>query len=164
MVFLKSDQDERLFEGWASVAITDKQGELIPMETLKPQMDKFMRRGAPINLNHSNWTIGKVESYDFRTNSETGKEGLWVRAKIHHDFPIDDETWKSVQDESLDEMSIAGQFEIGEDGVATWAAPMEISLTGPAVESKAVNPAATIEAKTGAKSEPQKKNLRWVMS
>ena len=169
MVFLKSDQDKRLFEGWASVQIKDSQGETIPMDVLKPQMEKYMERDAPVQLNHTNWKIGKILSYDFRPNNETGKEGLWVRGKIHKHYPIDDDTWEHLDDgtkgedaDVLNEMSIAGQFEIGEDGVATRAAPMEISLTGPAVESKAVNPAATIEAKTGAKSEPEKKNSRWV--
>jgi hypothetical protein len=152
MAFYKNDE-ERMFQGWASVEIKDKDGETIPMDVLRPQMDKFMNRGAPINLNHSNWAVGKVTSYDFRKNDEAGADGLWVVGQIHKDFPIDDDAWKGIQDESLNEMSIAGQFEIGEDGVATWAAPMEISLTGPAVNSKAVNPAATIEEKTEAKSE-----------
>jgi hypothetical protein len=96
--------------------------------------------------------VGKVRQYDFRKNEEAGADGLWVEGEIHKDYPIDDDVWGAIQDDSLNEMSIAGQFEIGEDGVADWAAPMEISLTGPAVESKAINPAATIEGKTSAKS------------
>ena len=159
-----TDEEQRQFQGWATVEIRDKDKELIPMDVLEPQMDKFMRRGAPISLNHSNWMVGTVKDYSFRKNEETGKPGLYILGQVHRDFPIDDDTWKSIQDGSLDEMSIAGQFEIGEDGEATWAAPMEIALTGPAVESEAVNPAAKIEGKTSAKSkiastgDPRKKS------
>lgn len=151
-----ADDNERLFQFWATVEIRDKDDELIPLDTILPQMDAFMERGGNINLNHTNWTVGKVEEYERRYNEEAGADGLYCVGRIFKNFPIDDDVWKAIRELTLDKTSIAGQFEIDENGKATWGAPMEISVTGPAVESEAINPEATIEEVSRAKSRGNK--------
>ena len=157
--FIKDD-NERLFQFWATVEIRDKEDELIPLETILPQMDAFMERGGNINLNHTNWTVGELVDYEQRRNEEANADGLYCLGRIFKLAPIDDEVWEAIKksetnpdgDDILNKVSLAGQFEINENGDATWGAPMEISVTGPAVESEAINPAATIEGVSRAKS------------
>ena len=149
-------QNRRVFRGWATVAIKDSEGELIPMETLREKMDVYFRRGAPIMLNHSNWMVGRGLDYEFRMNDEAKAEGVYITGEVFNDFPIDNDVWGAMQEGELNEMSLAGQFEMGDDGVADWAAPMEVSLTGEAVDSKAINPKATVEEISRAKSRAYK--------
>ena len=121
--FIKDD-NERIFQFWATVEITDNDGELIPLDVILPQMDAFMERGGNINLNHTNWTVGKLEDYEERFNEDAGANGLYCTAKIFKLAPIDDEVWAAIQrsetdpegDDILDKTSIAGQFEIDENG------------------------------------------------
>ena len=157
-----TDEGAREFAGFASVAVKDSQGELIPMGVLKPSMDAYMRRGAPINLNHKNWTVGKVLSYDFR-KTDNGDDGLYIHGTIHKDYPLDDDVWDAIKAGELDEMSIAGQFEMDEEGVAEWAAPMEISVTGKAVGSQAVNPECKIDAVSSKKSRAYARIMKGEM-
>ncbi len=140
------DEQNRTFWGWLSVEVRDREGEIIPMDVLRPMMDIFMRRGGFLILNHSNWVIGRLVEYEFRENPETNTEGLFGKFSLFSDYPIDNECWEELQNGGLDQLSIAGDFEVTEDGVVTWIAPMEVSVTGPAVSSEAVNQDSNIVA------------------
>jgi hypothetical protein len=54
------NEKKRIFEGWASVEVVDKQGEVVPAEELKKAMIDFMDRGGAIVFEHSNKPVGKV--------------------------------------------------------------------------------------------------------
>ena len=139
-----TDKNERQFQGWITVEIRDDDGELIPLDTLDAQMETFLDRGAPLMLNHSGWQIGRMLDYERKMNDDAGAEGYSGRFQVFRNYPIDDDAWDAIQTGALNQLSMAGQFEMNEDKTSEWSAPMEISVTGEAVGSKAVNEACDI--------------------
>lgn len=137
--------------------IRDKDGELIPVDVVLPNFETFIKRGGMLNLNHENWTIGKVLSGEKRMKEDVGEYGIYGTCQVFDDFPIDDQVWDWIKNGELDAVSLAGQFEIDKNGNASWGAPMEVSVTGPAVDSSPVNEESTIEAVSRAKSEDNEK-------
>ena len=55
--------DERFFEGYLTVEIKDKQGEITVVDELYKVLPIWMDRGAPISDTHSNRIIGKGINY-----------------------------------------------------------------------------------------------------
>ena len=102
------DPDERIFSGWGSVEIIDKQGDLIPIKEFEPVMKILMRRGAPIVDSHSNHKVGKIISYEFR-NNEDGERGLYLTAKIYKDYPTDDQVWEGIINRDYTGFSLGGK-------------------------------------------------------
>ena len=59
--------DERFFEGYLTVEIKDKQGEITIVDELYKVLPIWMDRGAPISDTHSNRIIGKGINYSKAT-------------------------------------------------------------------------------------------------
>ncbi|MCK9603000.1 MAG: hypothetical protein M0R66_01265 [Candidatus Omnitrophica bacterium] len=160
-----SENENRIFAGWITVEARDSQGELLPLTTILDNMPFYMDTlQAPINLNHSNWTVGRLLDYEQRFNDEAQAPGLFGRGTIFEGYPLHDDVWDAIQDGRLNQLSLAGQFEMNENGVAEWSGPMEISVTGPAVDSKAVNEACNITNVSKAKSKAFKKMFGRVVA
>jgi len=103
-----TDKQRRIFSGWGSVQIVDRQGDLIPIEEFKPVMEILMRRGAPVMDSHTNHQVGRIIDYEFK-NTPDGKPGLYLTAEIFHDFPTDDEVWQKILDGKYTGFSLGGK-------------------------------------------------------
>jgi len=102
------DPNERIFSGWGSVEIIDRQGDIIPIKEFEPVMKILMRRGAPIVDSHSNHKVGEIISYKFRDN-EKGERGLYLTAKIYKDYPTDNEVWEGIKNGDYAGFSLGGK-------------------------------------------------------
>ena len=102
-----NDKD-RIFGGWGSVEVVDRQGDVIPISELKKIMPKVMDRGGIINLQHSNKPVGKILNYEFKTHPQTGKEGLYIVGKIYNDYDLDNEAWNGLKTGKYKGLSFGG--------------------------------------------------------
>jgi HK97 family phage prohead protease len=102
-----ADEEKRVFEGWGTVEIKDRQGDLIPIEAFQPLMKKLMKRGAPILDSHSNRHVGKVLGYKFK--QKNGKDGLWLKGEIFDDFSSDDAVWRDIKLGLITGFSLGGR-------------------------------------------------------
>jgi len=117
---IKTDDEQRIVWGWASVAtengepVFDVHGDHIPMEELTKASVDFMR----------NYRVGKREHYGEQTSEviamlplsksladalgiETSREGLIVGFKVY-----DDKTWTDIKSGDLPAFSIGGRGEL----------------------------------------------------
>lgn len=117
---IKTDDEQRIVWGWASVAtengerVFDIHGDHIPMEELTKASVDFMR----------NYRVGKTEHFGKQTSEviamlplsksladalgiETNREGLIVGFKVH-----DEETWNGIKSGDLPAFSIGGRGEL----------------------------------------------------
>ena len=139
-------EDERLVEGWCSVQVKDRQGDIIPMEEIGRAMVKYMERGGNITYGHSNKIVGKVINWWLEEHPETGEKGVKILAKIYDDYTFDDNVWKMIKAGVLKGFSIGGASKTqewskdGDSRILKDIELVEISL----VEEPA-NPMATIE-------------------
>ena len=135
----------RIFEGWGSVELRDSDGELIPMDVLEENMPTLEERDIPITLNHTDTIVGRLLDYEFKFNDEKGAKGIWLKFEIYDNYPVDEETGDGIENGTLPELSIGGQYELSENGTATWIAPMTWAVT-----QKGASQGAKIEKVDGA--------------
>lgn len=150
ITILKSER--RLIAGYASVAIIDKEGDLITIETLRRAAKKFLANPKYRNvmLEHSNIQVGEVldEALDSEGRTwmtQVDGYGFFVVVKIRDDLAIADETWELIKKGDLNSFSIAGQVlkrtTVTENGVA-YSRIDELELHELTVCRKGANPAA----------------------
>ena len=137
----------KIYSGWGSVEVRDSDGELLPMQLLKKSMPSLEERDIPIMLGHgSDIVIGRLLDFDFRYNDEVGEEGIWLKFEIYDDYPSDEAAEEMIDKKETPELSIGGQYQLSENGTATWIAPMTWAVVG-----KGASQGATIEKKDGEK-------------
>jgi phage head maturation protease len=105
------NDQERTFGAWASVAIIDKQGDYIGIEEFKPALEKIMSSGRRISINdsHTNHVCGFVKSYSFKTEPISGKEGIYIIAKIYSDYDTDTAIWENIKNGTYTGISLGGK-------------------------------------------------------
>jgi len=99
---------ERIFSGWGSVEVIDRQGDIIPIEEFEPVMKIIVERGAPIIDSHSNHVVGKILKYSFKNNRQ-GEKGLYLTGKIYNHYPSDDIIWKKILNHDITGFSLGGK-------------------------------------------------------
>lgn len=117
------DENERIYKGWASVEIKDAHGDLLPMSVFKKIMPLIIDRGGVILDSHSNRHTGKIINYEFKTNEEAGKEGLYLTVKNYKGYQHDDMIWEKIKNGTYTGFSFGGmsigqptmKFETGMD-------------------------------------------------
>ena len=148
---------DRIVEGWGSVQIVDKQGELVPIDSLEKVMLKYMKRGAPLIDTHSNKVIGKI--LNFQRMKKGDKEGLWLTGLIYNDYDYENEVWNKIKSGEYQGFSWGGEAdriivndtnELKDLEVYEWS-----------VCKTPANPEAKIEAVSIAKSEVKKPFGAW---
>jgi len=92
MIAKESANGERIFEGWGSVEVIDRQGDLLPIDAMKEIMPIIMKRGGPLIDSHSNRVIGKLLDY-----------------QIFKDYSIDDKVWNSIKTGEYKGFSLGGK-------------------------------------------------------
>jgi len=106
--------DDRIIQGWGTVEVRDKQGELLPIEEFEKIMPIIMDRGGVLTDSHSNRVIGKILNYEIKTHPETGKKGVFLTAKIFDDYPLDDEIWQAIKNGEYTGFSFGGRGKLKE--------------------------------------------------
>lgn len=101
-------KDDRIFSGFGSVAVTDRQGDFIPIQEFSNVMKVLVERGAPVIDSHSNHSVGKIIAYDFRKDKD-GKDGLYLTAQIYRNYPSDDEVWQAIKENRYTGFSLGGK-------------------------------------------------------
>jgi len=119
---LKSDEEQRLVYGWASVItekgepVVDRQGDVIKPDTLVKAVNNFMEHVRVGKQMHDGDQVGVVVHSWPCTNEinksvglEADREGWLVAFKVY-----DDEVWAKVKSGELAAFSIGGRAVKGE--------------------------------------------------
>jgi len=101
------NEKDRLFKGWVSVEVVDKQGEIIPIEEITKVMNVWMKRGAPLTDAHSNRVIGRGLNWEFK--EKDGKKGILITGQIFDDYKLDDEIWADIKSGKRKGLSFGGR-------------------------------------------------------
>jgi hypothetical protein len=103
--------DQRFFEGYLTVQVKDKQGEITIVDELIKVLPIWMDRGAPISDTHSNRIIGKGISYakvDYKTKEGELIPAIKITGKIHKDYHLDNEIWDKIKSGEYKGLSFGG--------------------------------------------------------
>ena len=103
--------DQRFFEGYLTVQVKDKQGEITIVDELIKVLPIWMDRGAPISDTHSNRIIGKGISYakvDYKTKEGDTLPAIKITGKIHKDYHLDNEIWDKIKSGEYKGLSFGG--------------------------------------------------------
>ena len=103
--------DDRFFEGYLTVEVKDKQGEITVVDELIKVLPIWMDRGAPISDTHSNRIIGKGISYAqtvWKDNSGQEYPAIKVTGKIHKNYELDNEIWTKIKSGEYKGLSFGG--------------------------------------------------------
>ena len=103
--------DSRFFEGYLTVQVKDKQGEITVVDDLIKVLPIWMDRGAPISDTHSNRIIGKGISYAQTVyKGESGEEypAIKITGKIHKNYELDNEIWSKIKKGEYKGLSFGG--------------------------------------------------------
>ena len=103
--------NERFFEGYLTVEVKDKQGEVTIVDELIKVLPIWMDRGAPITDTHSNRVIGKGINYQKTIyKAVDGQEfpAIKIIGKIHSNYELDNEIWKRITSGEYKGLSFGG--------------------------------------------------------
>ena len=105
------NSDERFFEGYLTVEMKDKQGEVTIVNELYKVLPVWMDRGAPITDTHSNRVIGKGINYakaEFTAQDGETYPAIKVTGKIFKNYDLDNEIWKKIKSGEYKGLSFGG--------------------------------------------------------
>ena len=95
MTVLDSTDENRFFEGYLTVEMKDKQGEITVVDELYKVLPIWVDRGAPITDTHSNRVIGKGINFAKPTVEEGGVSypAIKITGKINKNYELDTDIW-----------------------------------------------------------------------
>ena len=105
------DGAQRFFEGYLTVQVKDKQGEITIVDELIKVLPIWMDRGAPISDTHSNRIIGKGISYAktiYKSAEGIEYPAIKITGKIHKDYHLDNEIWDKIKTGEYKGLSFGG--------------------------------------------------------
>ncbi len=105
------NSDERFFEGYLTVEMKDKQGEVTIVNELYKVLPVWMDRGAPITDTHSNRVIGKGINFakaDFTAQDGETYPAIKVTGKIFKNYDLDNEIWTKIKSGEYKGLSFGG--------------------------------------------------------
>lgn len=105
------DSDERLFSGYITAEVIDKQGEFIFVDEMMPIMEKFMNIMPVISEIHTNRITGKVLGYEKSTVPDYPDiPAIKINAQIFkaEGITLYDRVWKKIVDKEYKGLSIGG--------------------------------------------------------
>ena len=103
--------DSRFFEGYLTVQVKDKQGEITVVDELIKVLPIWMDRGAPISDTHSNRIIGKGISYAqtvYKASDGEEHPAIKITGKIHKNYELDNEIWSKIKSGEYKGLSFGG--------------------------------------------------------
>ena len=102
---------ERYFEGYLTVQVKDKQGEVTIVDELMKVLPIWIDRGAPISDTHSNRIIGKGINYSKVDYKDTDGEiypAIKITGKIHKNYELDNDIWAKIKSGEYKGLSFGG--------------------------------------------------------
>jgi len=110
MTVLDSTDENRFFEGYLTVEMKDKQGEITVVDELYKVLPIWVDRGAPITDTHSNRVIGKGINFAKTTLTEGGVTypAIKITGKIHKNYELDTDIWEKIKSGEYKGLSFGG--------------------------------------------------------
>ncbi len=102
------DDETRLIQGYASVEVMDRQGDLVPIDAMKEAMIKYMERGGLLLYGHQNKPIGKVLGWEIEEEPRYGVPAVKIIGQINKGYKLEDEVWKLIKERQITGFSIGG--------------------------------------------------------
>lgn len=104
------NKEDRIFQGWGSVQVIDRQGDYINISEFKPVMEKLISNNhtIPIQDSHTNHNCGEIIKVEFLNNGE-GQPGIYLTAKIYSRYSSDDDIWNAIKDGQYTGFSLGGK-------------------------------------------------------
>ena len=100
------NEEDRIFKGFLSVEIVDKQGDIVPIEELEKVMTALMKRGGVITDTHTNRVVGKI--LNWQKVIKDGKPAILITGQIFKDYKYDDLVWEKIKNGEYRGLSIGG--------------------------------------------------------
>jgi hypothetical protein len=110
MTVLDSTDENRFFEGYLTVEMKDKQGEITVVDELYKVLPIWIDRGAPITDTHSNRVIGKGINFAKTTVEDGGVTypAIKITGKIHKNYELDTDIWEKIKSGEYKGLSFGG--------------------------------------------------------
>ena len=105
------NSSERYFEGYLTVQIKDKQGEVTIVDELMKVLPVWIDRGAPISDTHSNRIIGKGINYakvEYKDKDGEIYPAIKITGKIHKNYELDTDIWSKIKSGEYKGLSFGG--------------------------------------------------------
>lgn len=105
------NSEERYFEGYLTVEVKDKQGEITIVDELYKVLPVWMDRGAPISDTHSNRIVGKGINFSRAVyKNQDGDEipAIKITGKIHKNYELDNDIWEKIKSGEYKGLSFGG--------------------------------------------------------
>jgi len=105
------ETDRRLFEGYLTVQMVDKQNEITVVDELMKVLPIWMARGGPISDTHTNRIVGKGINYQkttFTDEDGTVYPAIFIEGEIHKDYELDHEIWGKIKSGEYRGLSFGG--------------------------------------------------------
>lgn len=110
------DTKRRIFEGFLTVEMVDKHGEITVRDELLKVLPIWMARGAPINDYHSNRVVGKGLNFGPAViKDEKGVElpAIKIQGEIFNDYTLDNDIWNWITTGKYTGLSFGGATKSG---------------------------------------------------
>jgi len=110
LTVLDSTDENRFFEGYLTVEMKDKQGEITVVDELYKVLPIWVDRGAPITDTHSNRVIGKGINFAKTTVEADGVTypAIKITGKIHKNYELDTDIWEKIKSGEYKGLSFGG--------------------------------------------------------
>lgn len=110
MTILDATDENRFFEGYLTVEMKDKQGEITIVDELYKVLPIWMDRGAPITDTHSNRVVGKGINFMKTTFEHDGVTypAIKLTGKIHKNYELDTDIWEKIKSGEYRGLSFGG--------------------------------------------------------
>jgi len=102
---------ERFFEGYLTIEMKDRQGEITLVDELYKVLPIWVDRGAPITDTHSNRVIGKGINFAravYKDTDGTEYPAIKITGKIHKNYELDDDIWEKIKSGEYKGLSFGG--------------------------------------------------------
>jgi hypothetical protein len=112
--------DDRFFEGYLTVQVKDKQGEITIVDELIKVLPLWMDRGAPITDTHSNRVVGKGINYSktvYKTKEGVEYPAIKITGKIYKNYELDNEIWQKIIKGEYKGLSFGGATKADRDPI-----------------------------------------------
>jgi hypothetical protein len=105
------NSDDRYFEGYLTVEMKDKQGEITIVDELYKALPIWMDRGAPMSDTHSNRIVGKGINYArtiYKDADGTEYPAIKITGKIFKNYELDNDIWEKIKSGEYKGLSFGG--------------------------------------------------------
>ena len=102
---------ERFFEGYLTIEMKDKQGEITLVDELYKVLPIWVDRGAPITDTHSNRVVGKGINFAravYKDSDGAEYPAIKITGKIHKNYELDDDIWTKIKSGEYKGLSFGG--------------------------------------------------------